>query len=164
MFWQDFARAILKSLNDDKLKQFLQRWLINTVSVLVASTMVHGISYDGWTNLLIATLVLGILNAVLRPILWLLSAPFILFTLGLFLLVINAAMLMLVSWLMQPHFMVSGFKAAFWGGVVIWIVSMVLNTLTGTGNSRVSVNVNRGAPKPPPRRDGDDGGGPVIDV
>jgi putative membrane protein len=150
-------------LNDDKLKLFLKRWLINTVAVLVASSMVKGISYDGWKSLLIATLVLGVLNAVLRPLLWILSLPFVIFTLGLFLLVINAVMLMLVSWLMEPGFAVSGFKSAFWGALVISIVSMVLNTLTGTGNSRVSVNVHRGPPNQPPRRGGD-GDGPVIDV
>ena len=66
------------------LKIFLQRWLVNTVAVLVAAHLVRGISYESFTGLLIASLVLGVLNAFLRPLLLLLSLPLLFFSLGLF--------------------------------------------------------------------------------
>ncbi len=152
------------------MKLFLQRWLINTLAVLVAAFVVHGISYDSTdmylngskipipTGLIVATLVLGILNAFLRPILLLLSLPLLIFTLGLFTLVINAIVLLLVSWLLQPHFVVDSFGSAFWAALVISLVSMVLNWMTGTGKKQASVKKDVSTP---PR---DDGNGPVIDV
>ena len=111
-------------------------------------------------DLLVATLVLGLLNTFLRPLLMLLSLPLLVFTLGLFTIVINALLLLLVAALMgSKHFSVDGFWSAFWGALVVSIVSLLLNSLTGSGNARVSVR--RG--KPPEVRD-DDKGGPVIDV
>ena len=139
------------------MKSFLQRWLINTLAVLVATYLVHGISYGKPIDLFVAALILGVLNAILRPLLMLLSLPLLIFTLGLFTLVINALLLLLASWLVgASHFHVAGFWSAFWGALVISIVSIILNSLTGTGNSRVSVKKG----KSPPRDDD----GPVIDV
>jgi putative membrane protein len=141
------------------LKTFLQRWLVNTLAVLVAANVIGGIEYETVASLLVASLLLGILNALLRPLLLLLSLPLVLFTLGLFTLVINALLLMLVGQLVIA-FHVADFWAAFWGGLVISVVSLVLNTLTGTGEHRIEL---RGRPPDPPRRNGG-GGGPVIDV
>ena len=142
-----------------KLKEFLQRWLITTVAVLVATHVVHGIHYDTWQGLLVATLVLGLLNAFLRPLLLLLSLPLLIVTLGLFTLVINALLLYLVGQLKFFH--VDSFGAAFWGALVISLVTIILNSLTGTGNARVEVRRN----KPPSQGSGSDrGDGPVIDV
>ena len=139
---------------------FLQRWLINTLAVLVASYIVSGISYGRPIDLFVAALILGILNAILRPILMLLSLPLLIFTLGLFTLVINALLLLLASWLVgEAHFHVDGFWSAFWGALIISLVSIVLNSLTGTGKERVAVR-KTSTPRPP----SDDGGGPVIDV
>jgi uncharacterized membrane protein YvlD (DUF360 family) len=101
-----------------------------------------------------------IFSSFLRPILMVLSFPILIFTLGLFMLVINAVLLMLVSWLLGDKFQVNGFWAAFFGALVISIVSLLLNSMTGSGNSRIQVT--RG--KVPPNRRDDDGGGPVIDV
>ncbi len=142
----------------DKLKQFIQRWIISTVAVLVATYVVPGIGYQRWPDLLIATLVLGLLNGFLRPFLVLLSLPLLIVTLGLFTLVINALLLLVVDWLLAPRFAVEGFKAAFFGALVISVVSLLLNIVTGAGNARVSIRKG----KPPQNRD--DGGGPVIDV
>lgn len=140
------------------LKKFIQGWAINTLAVLVATQIVRsGIHYDSVTALLIATLVLGILNTFLRPVLLFLSLPLLIFTLGLFTLVINALLLYWVGNLVQG-FRVDSFKSAFWGALIISIVSLVLNSVTGAGNSRVSI---RRGKSPPNRRDG---GGPVIDV
>ncbi len=151
------------------MKPFFQRWIINTLAVLIAAWLLQGISYS-WTTislgqlkmevpsgLIAAALLLGILNAILRPILLLLSLPLLIFTLGLFTFVINALILLLVSWLLRPHFVIDGFGSAFLAALIISIVSLVLNSVTGTGKSRVSIK--RG--KTPPS---DDGSGPVIDV
>lgn len=143
-----------------KLKQFLQRWVISTVAVLVATYIVKGIHYERWQDLLIATLVLGVLNTLLRPILMVLSLPLVIFTLGLFTIVINAILLLVVDLLLRPKFTVDGFWSAFWAALVISIVSLVLNSVTGSGESRVSFSRGK---KQPRRRDKDDDG-PVIDV
>lgn len=143
----------------EKFKLFIQRWIISTVAVLLATYVVHGITYGSWKDLLVATLVLGLLNVFLRPILMLLSLPLLIFTLGLFTIVINALLLLLVSALLgSEHFKVDGFWSAFWGALVISIVSMLLNSITGSGTSRVTIH--RGQP-PAPNKDDD---GPVIDV
>jgi putative membrane protein len=141
-----------------ELKEFAKRWLISTVAVLVATKMLPGISYDHWSDLLVATLVLGILNSVLRPLLMLLSLPLLILTLGLFTFVINAGLLCLVSKLL-PRFHVDGFWTAFWGALIISLITLFLNSLTGSGGARVTIR--RGGR--PARRD-DDGEGPVIDV
>lgn len=139
------------------VKKFIQSWLINTLAVLVATHIVGGITYDSITGLLVATLVLGILNTFIRPVLMILSLPLLVFTLGLFTLVINAVLLYFVGHLVRD-FHVDSFWAAFWGALVISLVSLVLNSITGAGNSRITVR--RGKSSSSDR----DGGGPVIDV
>jgi putative membrane protein len=152
------------------VKLFLQRWAINTVAVLVAS-FVPGVHFQEWHHLVLASLLLGVLNTILRPLLLLVSIPLLILTLGFFFLIINAALLSLVGWLLQPGFSVDGFWAALFGGIVISVVSTVLGFLTGT--SETKVRVQRGAaPNPGPasdhrrldRDDDDKGNGPVIDV
>ena len=100
---------------------FLARWCVTSIAVLAAAHVVSWISYDSFGALLVAALILGVLNAVLRPILLLLSLPLLIASLGLFALVINALLLYFVGWLV-PSFHVGSFGAAFWGGVVIGIV------------------------------------------
>jgi putative membrane protein len=144
-----------------RLKKFLASWAINTLAVLVAVYIVPGIHFKDNSLLtpFITSLVLGILNAVIRPLLMFLALPLLILTLGLFIVVINAGLLYLVSFLLQNHFAIDSFWSALLGAVVIGIVSLVLNTLTGTGGSRL--HVSRG-PRPP--SSGRNGGGPVIDV
>ncbi len=131
--------------------------MVSTLAVLVAVNIVPGIGYEKWPDLFVASLVLGILNAILRPVLMLLALPLLLVTLGLFTLIINALLLYIVGNLLRPHFSVDTFWAAFWGALIISIVSIVLNTLTGTGRSRIEFQRHS---RPPP----DEGGGPVIDI
>jgi putative membrane protein len=100
-----------------KLKTFLQRWVVTTLAVLVASNLGLGIEYDTVSGLLVASLLLGIFNAFLRPILMLLSLPLLLVTLGLFTLVINALLLLWVGSLV-PAFHVRDFWAV--GGATAW--------------------------------------------
>jgi putative membrane protein len=121
------------------VKKFILSWTINTLAVLVAVYVVKGINYQKPLDLLVASLVLGILNAVVRPVLVILALPLLFVTLGVFLLVINALVLYFVGFLLRPHFYVNDFWAAFWGALVISLVSLVLNSLTGAGNSRIKV-------------------------
>jgi len=142
-----------------KLVRFLGNWAVNTLAVLVAAVVLRGhIHYKNPADLVVASLLLGILNAFVRPILMLLALPLLLFTLGLFMLVINALLLYFVGVVMGPYFQVDSFGFAFLGAIIISIVSIALNTLTGLGNARVSVHHR---PHPPKSGDGD---GPVIDV
>jgi putative membrane protein len=142
------------------VKKFIQSWLINTLAVLVAVYVVKGIHYEKPLDLLVASLLLGILNAVLRPLLMLLTLPLLIFTLGLFTLVINACLLYFVGFLLRPYFFVDDFSSAFWGALIISIIGLILNTLTGTGSSRL--RVQKGSPRQ--GSDRDSGSGPVIDV
>jgi putative membrane protein len=141
------------------MRRFIYSWGINTLAVLVAVYLVKGITYEKPLDLFVASLVLGILNAVIRPFLMLLTFPLLLFTLGLFRFVINGLLLYFVGSLLQPHFKVDGFWDAFWGALIISIVSSVLHVLTGTSRSKVSFQRHR---RPPDSGPG--GQGPVIDV
>jgi putative membrane protein len=141
------------------VKKFIQSWLINTFAVLVAGYLVRGIHYEKPLDLFVAALVLGILNAVLRPMLMLLTFPLLLFTLGLFRFIINGFLLYMVGTLLEPHFRVDRFWDAFWGALVISLVSMILNVLTGTNRARIHVEPSRRASKTDPG-----GKGPIIDV
>jgi putative membrane protein len=143
------------------MKKFLKSWAINTLAVLVAVYTVPGLRFRDnslWTPFVTA-LLLGILNAFLRPILMLLALPLLIFTLGLFTFVINAFLLYLVSLLLKGVFLVDSFWAAFLGALVISIVSGLLNILTGSGKARIRFEHRR---RPPDS--GPDNGGPVIDV
>jgi len=140
--------------------RFLQSWVINTFAVLVAAIILQGhISYKSPADLIVAALLLGILNAFVRPILMLLALPLLIFTLGLFTLVINALLLYFVGVLMGPHFQVDSFGFAFLGALIISIVSIALNVMTG--GARVTVRHRR---SPPQKKSGDDDDKPVIDV
>lgn len=140
------------------LKHFFQRWVITTFGVLIAANVVPGIHYETFVGLLLASLLLGVLNAVIRPIMIVLAFPLLLFTLGLFVLVINGLMLYFVGTLLKS-FQVDTFLAAFLGALVISIVSLFANALLGT-NQPKETPVRRQRRPGPPR----DGGGPVIDI
>ena len=139
--------------------RFLQSWIINTLAVMVAVEILRQhIRYeDKFQNLLLASFLLGILNSFVRPILMLIALPLLIFTLGLFTLVINALLLCFLTVLL-PFFHLDSFGYAFLGALIISVISVVLNLLTGT--SRVSVQRRR--PPEPPKNSGGDG--PVIDV
>jgi len=140
------------------VKRFLQSWVINTLAVLVAVYVVRGIHYEKLLDLIVASLLLGILNAILRPILMFLALPLLIFTLGLFTLVINALLLYFVGHILAPHFYIDSFAAAFWGALVINIISLILNLLTGAGNARFRFEHQKRPPDSGPNS------GPVIDI
>lgn len=109
---------------------FLLRLLISALGLWLASELIPGIEVRGIWTLLGAALLLGIVNAIVRPVLVILTLPATLITLGLFLLVINAALLGLVAW-MFDGFSISGFWAAFWGAVVVSVTGWLASSFIG---------------------------------
>jgi putative membrane protein len=113
------------------MRSLLLHWILNAAALWVAAAIVPGLEFHGGLGrLLLVAAVFGIVNSLLRPLLTILTCPLILLTLGLFMLVINALMLMITGWLSESWnlgFTVSGFWAAFFGGLVVGLVSMVLS-------------------------------------
>ena len=101
---------------------FWARTFITAFALWAATQLVTGIEVRGVPSLLLAALVFGLVNAVIRPALVLLSLPLTLLTFGLFLLVVNAAMLGLTAWVL-PGFRVDGFWPAVWGSIVVSVMS-----------------------------------------
>jgi putative membrane protein len=120
------------------MRHFVFRWAVTTIAVMVASSLIRGIRYDTVAALIGASLLLGILNAFVRPFLLILSAPLILLTLGFFILILNGLLLLVV-----PHvvvgFHVESFWSAFWGAIVISMVSWVLSAFFRGSDGRVHV-------------------------
>ena len=130
--------------------------------VLLVTTTLLAVTYSLFANQAlrilnfpVLALLLGILNAFIRPIVMFLALPLLFVTLGLFMLVINAGMLYLVGLILGSHFEVHGFGAAFLGALIISVISTVLNVLTGTNRS--SIRVKKTPRKPESRQD-------VIDI
>ena len=111
---------------------FLIRMLITSLGLWVASHMVPGMSISGFGTLLGAALLLGFVNAVVRPLLVLLTLPISIMTLGIFLLVINGAMLALVASLFN-NFTIDGLFSAIVGSVIVSLVSWFASWFIGPG-------------------------------
>jgi putative membrane protein len=111
--------------------KLLMRIVVTAVALWVATRLVTGITFTGsWIGLAGVALVFGVLNSFVRPVLTFLSFPLLIVTLGLFTFVLNAVMLLLTSWLSASlgiGFHVAGFWAAFWGAIVVGIVSFLLS-------------------------------------
>lgn len=120
--------------------RFIIRTIITAVALWAAVALLAGISYSGaWWGLLIVALIFGIINALVRPVLVLLSCPLIVLTLGLFIFILNAFLLWLtgeVSGALGVDFRVTSFWAAVLGGIIVGVVSTVLNLLVGTKPAR----------------------------
>lgn len=107
----------------------LIRLVINAVALYAAAYFVDGVTLEGgWVGIAIVALIFGVINAIIKPIVKLFSLPFILITLGLFTLVVNALMLMLTAFF-SGSLAVSGFGAAFFGAIIISLVSWVLSSV-----------------------------------
>jgi len=113
------------------MRGVLLRWLILTAAVLAASWLLTGVRVNGIFPAILAAALLGICNAVLRPLLIVLTLPLNILTLGLFTFVINALMLLLVSAVI-PGFYVLGFWTAFFGALIISVTSWLLNRFIGS--------------------------------
>jgi putative membrane protein len=113
------------------MRSLVLHWLLNAAALWVAAWLLPGLDFTGGLlDLLLVSAVFGIVNSLLKPILTVLTCPLIVVTLGLFTLVINAVMLMVTGWLSARWdlgFTVSGFWTAFWGGLVVGLVSLVLS-------------------------------------
>ena len=108
------------------LTPFFLHWVITSLSLWMASYVFRGIKFADTWSLIIAALLLGFANAIVRPLIIILTLPLTLLTLGLFLLVINALMMMLVSSLVRG-FTISGFWTAFFASIFIAILSFVIS-------------------------------------
>jgi putative membrane protein len=109
--------------------RFIFRILIAAAGLWLAARIVPGVTADGWTTLLIAGFLLGVVNAIVRPVITVLTFPLTLLTLGLFLLVVNAAMIGLVAWFLDGlavHGLLAGIEAAIVTGVVSWVGHILL--------------------------------------
>jgi putative membrane protein len=120
------------------MRHFIFRWIVTTIAVMIAASIIPGIRYDSVGALILAALLLGILNAFVRPILLILSAPLILLTLGFFILVVNGLMLLWVPSLVSG-FHVDNFGSAFFGAIVIGIISWLLSAFFRGSDGRVHV-------------------------
>jgi len=113
------------------MRSVLFHWILNAAALWVAAALIPGLDFNGgFGRLLVVAAVFGIVNSTLRPLLTILTCPLIVLTLGLFTLVINALMLLVTGWLSESWnlgFTVSGFWAAFFGGLVVGLVSVVLS-------------------------------------
>ena len=117
------------------MARFLARLLIAALGLWLAAFLVPGVSYSGWVSLLVAALLLGLVNAVLRPVLFVLTLPLTIVTLGLFLLVLNAAMIGLVAVLLDG-FTVTGLMPGIMAAVVTGVVSWIGQVLMGDARRR----------------------------
>jgi putative membrane protein len=120
----------------------LLHWILNAAALWAAAALIPGLDFTGGPGrLLLVAAVFGIVNSTLRPLLAILTCPLIVITLGLFTLVINALMLLVTSWLSESWnlgFTVSGFWSAFFGGLVVGLVSTVLSMALAPKESRVT--------------------------
>jgi putative membrane protein len=117
------------------MRSVLMHWLFNAAALWVAAYFLTGLDFDGTiVQLLLVAAVFGIVNSLLRPLLTVLTCPLIILTLGIFTLVINALMLLVTGWLSTRWglgFTVTGFWPAFWGGLVVGLVSLLLSLAFG---------------------------------
>ena len=124
--------------------EFLAHWGITALSLWLTSFIFHGISFSNKKSLLLSALLLGFANAVIRPIIVVLTIPLTLITFGLFVLVINALMMLLVS-VLVPGFRISGFWTAFFASIVVTLLSLMVGTFVFQSDDySIEVPANRG--------------------
>ena len=117
------------------------RTLVSMLGLYLASNIVSGVEITGLGNFILAAILLGIVNAIVRPILFLITLPFTLVTLGLFIFVLNAAMFGLVAGLID-NFHVTDFWAALFGSLIVSVTSTIASWYIGP-NGRIDVLVKR---------------------
>lgn len=106
----------------------LVRWIVMTLAVMLVANVVPGIAVRDFYTALIVALVYGLLNAIVRPLLLILTLPINLLTLGLFTFILNALLFWLVARIV-PGFNVAGFAPAFWGALILWAVSYLTSAM-----------------------------------
>lgn len=122
------------------MKGLILRWLILSVAIMVSAHLFAGIHVDGYGSALFAALVLGILNALFRPILFVLTLPINVLTLGLFTFVINAMLLLMTSGI-TGGLVVDGFGSALFGSLIISLVSLLLSSFVNDRGRVESIDI-----------------------
>ncbi|WP_306463972.1 phage holin family protein [Nitrosospira sp. NpAV] len=124
--------------------EFMAHWGITALSLWLAGFIFHGISFTSKKSLFVSALLLGFANAVIRPMVIVLTIPLTLITFGFFLLVINALMMLLVSSLV-PGFKISGFWTAFFASIFVTLLSLFVGTLIfQSGEYPISIPAQQG--------------------
>ncbi len=121
---------------------FIKRALVSAAGVFLGSWMLPGIQYDDTTSLVMAVILLALFSAVLKPLLVLFALPFVVLTLGVGLLIINALLYSLVAYLVNG-FYVDGFGYAFFGALIVTVLNLIFNNWINGGRRHVRVSVAR---------------------
>jgi putative membrane protein len=127
----------------EHLTPFLLHWGITALSLWIASQLFSGLKFDKASSLVVAALLLGFANAIIRPLLIILTLPLTLLTFGLFVLVINALMVLLVARLVKG-FKVSGFWTAFFASIFISLLSIALGAWVSEGDPATEIQLPHG--------------------
>jgi putative membrane protein len=127
----------------ENLIPFLEHWAITAISLWVASHVFRGLKFDTASSLVISALLLGFANAVVKPLLIVLTLPLTLVTFGLFLLVINALMILLVARLVRG-FKVSSFWTAFFASIFISLLSILIGAFVLGGSPETEIQMPHG--------------------
>jgi len=117
------------------MRGFLVRLVITALGLWVAAQLLPGIAFASTGALIVSALVLGFVNALIRPIIFILTLPLTILTLGLFILILNGISLALVAWLV-PGFHVAGLWSATWGAIIVSLTSWVASHFVG-GSGRI---------------------------
>jgi putative membrane protein len=149
-----FESDFLKLMSRHPFVAILVRWAINALGVLVAASIIPGITFEDNGQLVIVALLLGLFNAFLKPFLVFFALPFVVLTLGAGILFINALLFLMAASLVEG-FEVSGFGAAFFGALIVSVINLLLGRMVGD-----PVMPGGGGRRPPPRPRDDD----VIDI
>jgi putative membrane protein len=121
---------------------FVLRALISAIGLWIATRWVSGIRIENAGTLVLAGLLLGVVNAIVRPILIVLTLPITILSLGLFLLVVNTAMVALVAWMLPGFHIYGGFWSAFGTALIVWITGWMASWLIGP-RGKIDVHVRR---------------------
>lgn len=121
---------------------FVLRALISAIGLWIATRWVHGIRIDNAGTLVLAGLLLGVVNAFVRPVLVILTLPITILSLGFFLLVVNTAMLALVAWMLPGFHIYGGFWSAFAAALIVWITGWLGSWLIGP-RGKIDLHVRR---------------------
>jgi len=131
------------------MRKFIITWFVNTLALFIVAYSVPGIGVDRWNTAIVAALVLGLLNAFLKPFILLVTLPITVLSLGLFTLVINGFLFYLAAKLVKG-FTIAGFWTAFWGALLFSIVSFLLNLWLNPSRN-VAVRFHRSSEPPRPQ-------------
>ena len=124
------------------IKNYIIRWLINAVGLLIVSKIMGSIEIDGILTAVVAAAVIGLINIFLRPLLIILTLPINILSLGLFTLVINGLIFYFVGSIVDG-FHVSGFLAAFLGALILSIINVLATFLIGMGKGKAFIHIQR---------------------